>query len=705
MRFSLKALFLKRVFEMVLLCSMLGIVLSGIGHAETVSGSVLASDKTITIDSSAHNWNLAPWDSDKVVSYNGYQYTVYWDSDYVLALARRNLSNDSVQVIRFTDAILSLPSDPHNNTAIGISPSDGRLHISYDHHNQNLNYRTSNANFITSPPTTISTNQFGAEQSMVDTDESRVTYPQFFNLNDGTLLFLYRDGSNNGGSGNADHMLNRYNTSNGTWTRIGKLFSRSGTYSDSWCGTQSDRSAYNNDIIVDTNNRIHLSWTYREDWPSHNYNHDIYYAYSDDGGETWKNNSGTTIANLPGNNPIELNDTGIEVVNIPCGSQLINQDAMVVDSNNQPHIFTQRSVSFNSTASDTHYIHYWRTSNGTWQSGWVDNPSVTHAGTLKRGTLAIDNNDDLHFLTIVNGKITYWNSTAVSGWSTWNVNSFFAGESFGGTGNDEGFRYDKQRWKNEGILSVPITASGSNASYKIIDFRLAAGTNGMNATFYQNVNYSGSPVSLTLGNYTTSQLQAAGISDNSISSILVPDGYQVIAYANDNFSGTSWTFTSSALNLMANGNNDVISSIKIQLDPNAYFKVVNRTNGLVLDSGGNVSEGSNVKQWYWGTSNNLQWQFSDLGNGYYNIVNRTNGLLLDSGGSVPAGSYVKQWHLVNSNNLQWQLVYFENGYYRIVNRTNGLVLDSGGSVPAGSYVKQWNWDGSNNLQWQLVRVN
>ena len=55
MRFSLKALFLKRVFEMVLLCSMLGIVLSGIGHAEIVSGSVLASDKTITIDSSAHN--------------------------------------------------------------------------------------------------------------------------------------------------------------------------------------------------------------------------------------------------------------------------------------------------------------------------------------------------------------------------------------------------------------------------------------------------------------------------------------------------------------------------------------------------------------------------------------------------------------------------------------------------------------------------
>ncbi len=85
-------------------------------------------------------------------------------------------------------------------------------------------------------------------------------------------------------------------------------------------------------------------------------------------------------------------------------------------------------------------------------------------------------------------------------------------------------------------------------------------------TFYSNTSYGGTAVTLGAGEYTQAQLQAAGISNNSISSIRVPVGYTVVAYDGSAFDGTSWTFTSDNSNLVNSGNNDMISSIKITIN-------------------------------------------------------------------------------------------------------------------------------------------
>ncbi|MFD0819384.1 alpha-L-fucosidase, partial [Micromonospora zhanjiangensis] len=50
--------------------------------------------------------------------------------------------------------------------------------------------------------------------------------------------------------------------------------------------------------------------------------------------------------------------------------------------------------------------------------------------------------------------------------------------------------------------------------------------------------------------------------------------------------------------------------------PTGYVRIANVTSGLALDSGGNVASGSNLKQWNWDGSNNLQWQLVDAGGGY-----------------------------------------------------------------------------------------
>ncbi|MDP4179717.1 MAG: alpha-L-fucosidase [Bacillota bacterium] len=89
------------------------------------------------------------------------------------------------------------------------------------------------------------------------------------------------------------------------------------------------------------------------------------------------------------------------------------------------------------------------------------------------------------------------------------------------------------------------------------------GGNSNTATFFQDYDLGGASVSLPEGNYTTAQLAAAGISNNSVSSIKVPYGFQVEVYDGDNFGGTKWTFTNDSANFGSAGCNDVMSSVKI----------------------------------------------------------------------------------------------------------------------------------------------
>ncbi|MGO4293993.1 hypothetical protein [Chitinophaga sp. RAB17] len=85
--------------------------------------------------------------------------------------------------------------------------------------------------------------------------------------------------------------------------------------------------------------------------------------------------------------------------------------------------------------------------------------------------------------------------------------------------------------------------------------------------FYADINYGGAAGQpLAVGNYTTAQLTALGITNDWASSVKVPSGRTVIMYAGDNFTGTSWTSTSdtpSFLTLSPSAN-DQVSSVKVQ---------------------------------------------------------------------------------------------------------------------------------------------
>ncbi|GAA1520774.1 glycoside hydrolase N-terminal domain-containing protein [Sphaerisporangium rubeum] len=227
------------------------------------------------------------------------------------------------------------------------------------------------------------------------------------------------------------------------------------------------------------------------------------------------------------------------------------------------------------------------------------------------------------------------------------------------------------------------------------------------ATVYADTNYAGASASLPTGDYTAAQLQALGIGLRTISSLRVTSGYQVTAFAGDNFSGTSWTFTADNANLSNTGNNDAIASLRVttaSTTPTGYSRITNATSGLVLDSGGNVASGSNVKQWNYDGSNNLQWQLVDLGSGWYRIVNRTNGMVIDSWGNTSNGAPARQAAWSGSNNQQWRLNSVGNNRYQIINRGTGTALDGMGSTSAGSTVGMWTPNNSTNNQWTITTV-
>ena len=149
--------------------------------------------------------------------------------------------------------------------------------------------------------------------------EERVTYPEFFNLPGGDLLFLYR----HGGSGNGITILKRWLVRANRWSAV----------QPNLLDGQGGRNAYTNQIAIDAHGVWHLSWCWRESADVAT-NHDLCYARSRDEGRTWETSSGKPYA-LP------ITQENAEIVAaIPQRSGLINQTTMAVTREGLPLIAT-----------------------------------------------------------------------------------------------------------------------------------------------------------------------------------------------------------------------------------------------------------------------------------------------------------------------------------------------------------------------------
>jgi hypothetical protein len=240
---------------------------------------------------------------NSLTTYGETQYITFYSEDAHVVLAKRKLGTTNWQIRK--TRYKGNTKDAHNGISIAVDGS-GILHMSWDHHCDPLNYCRSVA-----PGSLELTNKM----PMTSQNENKVTYPDFYNLPDGDLLFLYRDGS----SGNGNTMLNRYDVITRRWSVVQHPL----------IDGQGQRNAYTNQIAIDKDGNWHISWCWRETGDVAT-NHDICYAKSTDAGKTWLKSTGEKYIL-----PITA-DNAQYVCRIPQKSELINQTTMTVDSKGRP---------------------------------------------------------------------------------------------------------------------------------------------------------------------------------------------------------------------------------------------------------------------------------------------------------------------------------------------------------------------------------
>ena len=149
--------------------------------------------------------------------------------------------------------------------------------------------------------------------------EARVTYPQFYALPAGDLLFVYRDGA----SGNGDVLVNRYDARRDAWRAVAHPL----------IAGEGRRNAYVNQLAIDARGGWHVTWTWRES-PDVATNHDVLYAFSPDEGATWRTSDGRAYAL-----PITARDAEVAWA-VPQRSELINQTTAAADARGRPMVAT-----------------------------------------------------------------------------------------------------------------------------------------------------------------------------------------------------------------------------------------------------------------------------------------------------------------------------------------------------------------------------
>ncbi len=274
--------------------------------------------------------NTVVFRKNALVTWHDTQYIAFYDSARYVVLGKRAPGTDRWQLV--TTPYRGNAADAHNCISI-MADGEGYLHLAWDHHNNPLHYCRSKS------PGSL---EMGQPMPMTGLPEQRVSYPEFYRLPNGNLLFFYR----NGQSGQGNLVINTYNVHTQKWEQL---------HSNLVDG-EGQRSAYWQ-ACVDKQGVIHLSWVWRESADVAS-NHDLCYARSRDGGRTWEKSTGT-----PYTLPVTA-ATAEYSCRIPQKSELINQTSMVADDAGHPYIATYWRDS-GTTVPQYHIVY---NNNGRWQA-------------------------------------------------------------------------------------------------------------------------------------------------------------------------------------------------------------------------------------------------------------------------------------------------------------------------------------------------
>ena len=443
--------------------------------------------------------------TEPLVTFGGFQFATWYtngaNDEQHIYLARRRLSDPTNTWHTFDTGYDMVNGDEdgdggtnqngkwdsHNVIGMGIS-GDGRIHLAYDHHVDDLRYLTTRGvNKATlsdqawQTQTADPANLFfvpGGERAKFNAQDSGsvtgITYPRFAPQSNGDVIAEYRTG----GSGNGDTHILSYNSGSSTnskgvpnqrWGASHKVIDGSstngGNYTDAYDMSDSRRrNAYLNGIDSGADGKLHMTWTWRES--TQGANHDIMYAYSEDGGDTWKNNAGTVVADVSTGLTIKFNTPGVKVVDLDRTNSLMNQQGQVVDMDGGVHAlmwhrrFDEPGFEWEAgetfDKSDSAYYHYYRDPlTGNWDRNQL--PTIQDVGG--RPKIGYDANGDLFAVYTNRGSsLIIAGATKAANFQDWSIlyedSRNFASDPI----------LDQARLFNDGILSIFLQESAPNSS-------------------------------------------------------------------------------------------------------------------------------------------------------------------------------------------------------------------------------------------------
>jgi len=323
-------------------------------------------------------------------------------------------------------------TDDHHTCVLAFDP-EGYLHLSYNHHNDPLNYR------VSSNPIATFDGTLEAEASMLGTNETQLCYPVFFNDPAGKLYFMFRDGL----AGDADTYMYSYDESTPAWSGA------AGTTAGLLCaGKDNSESVYLYTPCFDADfgsgGWMHMGWHWRNSPTGPQTNHNISYVKWD--GTNWKQSNGTaqTVPITPANS--ESADATEE------DSGIAGKNGIFSDGDGNPHI-----VYIKGDGDD--YAQAWH----TWHNGsvWSTPQVLTDSEHAAEGDptrieymspdLAIDRTTGTVYVFVVGFAKKYLWVYSSSNYSTWTLQRLLA-EDIGQYAPS----YDPRRWSEDGVISMAV---------------------------------------------------------------------------------------------------------------------------------------------------------------------------------------------------------------------------------------------------------
>jgi hypothetical protein len=414
--------------------------------------------------------NNASYQQSAILSHAGYQYAAWYTASRAAVVGRRKLPSGPWETAVLPHQLST--NDSHNSISLGISPTDGRLHVAMDTHDSAVFYVKSEPGLVSDPANrTWSVSRFGPVQRTLDgIDLGAITYPRFIVTPEQRMQLSYRTGR----SGNGTMELAEYN---GAWRTLGKWSSATGAYTLNGA-TSNARNLYLHGILYGRDGRLHASFTWREDNTAvlcnagGLANHDTGYVYSDDRGRTWHNNTGLQVAGTGTGTLVAVASTGLVVDPLTVDHALINQESEAIDSTGAPHViisyvpgrFTQCVSDFVAQRrSSGRAFHLTRNAQGNWTKFEI--PVALNA--FGRSQIVLDASDNA-YVVLPFGRIV--TASKASGWTDWTLR--FAGTGLSAFGE---VTVDRERVRSEGVLSILYQRSSSGTTpspIRVVDFLL-----------------------------------------------------------------------------------------------------------------------------------------------------------------------------------------------------------------------------------------